>query len=62
MYLNLVHFSGVASMSDSLAVDDTPSDADDKRRRNADTFVHVFLACCLVRLFLIAVRLVVVYG
>ena len=48
-------------MSDSLAASDT-SDTDDKRRRNADTFVHVFLACCLVRLFFIAVRLVVVYG
>ncbi len=53
-------------MGDSLAVDDTrpsdTSDADDKRRRNADIFVHVFLACCLVRLFFITVRLVVVFG
>ena len=57
-------FKCSGSMGDSLAVDNTTPtpDASDARRKRADTFVHVFLVCCLVRLFFIAVRLIVVFG
>ena len=59
-----VSFKWSGSMGDYLAVDNTrpTADASDARRKRADRFVHVFLVCCLVRLFFIAVRLIVVFG